>query len=594
MTPSGRSIVLYFLRPYPRLFQAMVFMAVLTSVCEAVNIAAFFPVFQALFEGKDHSMGGGLIGAMSLMWKTLAFRDPVISAVVLLIGITLLKCLLVIGRETLIAYASGTMQRDMKDRLMQCYANYPYEFFIDEKHGKLTYTVTGAGQRVGVLLRRIPQFLADLLKVLAIVGLLLTVEPRMTAALALVAVGYPWLIQRLARQVSYRIGKGRATAGMEQVHTVHEFLQGIRHMLIYRAQRAWLDRFHRFADAQRVFTIKDSIWLEVPRSVTEFVLVVVILGFIAVSKMLSPSQFMESLSVVGVFTVALFQIFPALSNMGSTWMEIVGLMPDVELVYHTLTSRELRRQGGLRHFHSLQQRVVFDRVTFAHRGRSVLLNELSLVIERGRVTALVGPSGSGKTTIVHLLLGLFEPTTGRILVDGVDLGEYETGSWWEHIGFVSQDPFISNATVRENILFGRTGYSQHTVEQAAKIANAHGFVTALPQDYDTVVGERGMKLSGGQQQCLAITRAILHDPDILIFDEATSSLDTESERMVQGAIDAISKNRTVLIIAHRLSTVRHADKIVVLDRGRIVEEGAHEELIREHGRYFELVASSHA
>jgi subfamily B ATP-binding cassette protein MsbA len=194
--------------------------------------------------------------------------------------------------------------------------------------------------------------------------------------------------------------------------------------------------------------------------------------------------------------------------------------------------------------------------------------------------------------MVNLILGFFEPSEGHILIDGVPLHEYRLETWLRRIGFVSQDPFIYHATIAANIKFGRNGFSWQSVRKAAEIANAQEFISELPQGYEAVVGDRGMKLSGGQQQRIAIARAVLHDPEILIFDEATSSLDTISEKLVQQAIENISKGRTVIIIAHRLSTIRHADKIVVLDQGRVIEEGTHQELLGGHGRYFELVALS--
>jgi len=217
---------------------------------------------------------------------------------------------------------------------------------------------------------------------------------------------------------------------------------------------------------------------------------------------------------------------------------------------------------------------------------------VNLTIEKGKVTAIVGSSGAGKTTLINLILGFYETSGGRVTIDGLPLQEYKLETWLSKIGFVSQDPFIYHSTVANNILFGRNGHSMDSVLRAARIANAHGFITELPQGYDTIVGDRGMKLSGGQQQRIAIARAILDDPELLMLDEATSSLDSVSERVVQEAIDNVAKDRTVLIIAHRLSTIRYADKIIVLDKGQVVEEGSHRELISIQGHYSRLVASS--
>ena len=207
------------------------------------------------------------------------------------------------------------------------------------------------------------------------------------------------------------------------------------------------------------------------------------------------------------------------------------------------------------------------------------------------MTAIVGPSGAGKTSIVNLILGLFEPTQGRITVDGIPVHEFKQDSWLQKIGFVSQDPFLYHSSIADNIRFDRDGHSIEAISEAAKTANAHGFISELPQGYDTIVGDRGMTLSGGQQQRLAIARAMLESPEILIFDEATSSLDTISEKLVQDAIDKVATDRTVIIIAHRLSTIRHADRIIVIDNGQVIEEGSHQELLRSNGHYSRLVAT---
>jgi len=272
-------------------------------------------------------------------------------------------------------------------------------------------------------------------------------------------------------------------------------------------------------------------------------------------------------------------------------MEILSLMGDAEGVHRALTQTKPRRTGGSRVAPSLETALAFEDVSFAYPGKGLLLDRLRVTFEKGKVTAIVGPSGSGKTTIVNLALGFLEPGTGRILVDGVELCEYSLETWRRRIGFVSQDPFVYHGTVADNIALGRSGRSRQATQRAAEIANAHGFITELPEGYDTFVGDRGMKLSGGEQQRIAIARAVLDDPEILIFDEATSSLDTEAEKLVQRAIETISRDRTVILVAHRLSTVRYADKIIVLEKGRIAEEGTHCQLLDSHGRYFELVAS---
>jgi ATP-binding cassette subfamily B protein len=236
-------------------------------------------------------------------------------------------------------------------------------------------------------------------------------------------------------------------------------------------------------------------------------------------------------------------------------------------------------------------RVTFERVTFAYDGVRQVLKGVSFDVAPGELIGLVGSSGGGKTTIVNLIARFYDVTGGAVRIDGVDVRSLETGHFRRQIGMVLQDPYLFHGTVLENIRYGLPGAALDEVVAAAQAANAHDFVCKLPHGYDTVVGERGHTLSGGERQRVSIARAILHDPRILILDEATSSVDTRTERLIQQAFDQLLEGRTSFVIAHRLSTIRHADQVLMLKDGQIVERGTHEELLAQQGAYYELYMS---
>ena len=235
------------------------------------------------------------------------------------------------------------------------------------------------------------------------------------------------------------------------------------------------------------------------------------------------------------------------------------------------------------------EEIRFEDVSFEYRAGTPVIEGLSLVVPGGSVTALVGPSGAGKTTVTDLVARFHDPTSGRILLNGVDLRDFKLRSYRGLLGLVQQEVFLFDGSVRENVAYGRPGASDEEVRDAARRANAEEFILRLPNGYDTLVGERGVKLSGGQRQRLSIARALLADPAILILDEATSSLDSESERLIQAGMKELLRDRTTFVIAHRLSTIRDADRIVVLDRGKIREAGTHAELMRRGGTYRAMV-----
>jgi ABC-type multidrug transport system fused ATPase/permease subunit len=255
----------------------------------------------------------------------------------------------------------------------------------------------------------------------------------------------------------------------------------------------------------------------------------------------------------------------------------------------------MRQKSGEREFQGFSKELALERASFSYDdengGERPVLDNISLRVPRGQLIAIVGASGAGKSTVADMILGFHEPSSGRVTIDGAPLTDFDITSYRRRLGYVPQESVLFNTSIRENLLWARETATSDQVEQACRQANAHDFIQELPNDYDTVVGDRGVRLSGGQCQRIALARAILMQPELLILDEATSALDTESERLIQAAIERIAETTTVIAIAHRLSTIARADYVYVIDRGRIVEKGAYKDLLRIDGFFRRMVAT---
>jgi subfamily B ATP-binding cassette protein MsbA len=479
--------------------------------------------------------------------------------------------------------------RDVRDAVYTHLQRLPLVFFARTKVGQIiSRVISDTTQVKAVITTLVTQSFQSAALVLAYIAVLLSTSLRLTLIALIVAPLVVGALQPLLK----RLRRGYRRLGDdygEMTSVLQEAVTGVRLVKSFGAEPyeegRFLEASNRYSDG--LMRITRVAFLSQP--ITEFLGTLVAVAILWIgARMVLVGHTLQSAQLITflVIVMRLLQPLKQLSQVPTTAQQALAASDRLFEILDAKT--ELMTDTGIRTVDGFHDAVVFENVSFAYESEPVLI-DVDFTARKGEVLALVGPSGAGKSTLVDLIPRFYEPTAGRICVDGVDARDIKLSSLRSLTGIVSQDTVLFNDTVRNNIAYGTAGrFTEAQIVAAARAANAHGFVSELPQGYDTILGERGIRLSGGQRQRIAIARALLIDPPILILDEATSALDTESERLVQEAIDRLLAGRTVFVIAHRLSTIIHADQILVLDRGRVVERGTHQELLSRRGAYFRL------
>ena len=473
-------------------------------------------------------------------------------------------------------------------RLLACYLQRPYEFFLSRNSTELGKNVLAEVRDVviGVLSPGM-QVLASSLLCLFILVLLMAVDPMIALAITAVLGGVYGLVYLAARRRLLEVGAQQVEANTLKYRFAGEALSGIKDLKILGKEWVFLERYAQQARRHAAANVSAGVIAQLPRHALEIIAFGGIL-LIVLSSLRSEQEVAKVVPILSVYAFAGYRLLPALQNIFSGVSSVRVGLPRLEVLHEDLlhgTGADTEGPGtGALLPLPLRQSLMVEEVGFRYQGtKEAVLNGFSLEVLPNTSIGLVGPTGSGKTTAVDLILGLLAPTSGRLLVDGAELTGERLRRWQRNLGYVPQQIFLSDDSIARNIAFGvpEAEVDLDAVHRAARIANLHQFVeNELPEGYDTVIGERGVRLSGGQRQRIGIARALYSNPEVLIMDEATSALDGVTEEAVMDALRTLSGTKTVILIAHRLTTVKECDVIYLMERGRIVNQGTYQDLLK--------------
>ena len=566
-----------FLTLYPRHFGLLFLLLVVEGAVAALSVMSLVPLADFMLDpelAKPSRITQIVIGGLT----GLALHPTFVTLGSLFVSFNFLRGALEVAIRYAILRIKYAVSRGLVGDALHTFFRARWEFFSGSDQGRLLNTMNRELSTIGETLGHLATLLAQIVQlgIYLAVPLWLNAQLTLTALVLALIFGSPFM---LLHRISYRLGKSNTETGNLAMGILSELLGAARLILGFGRQEEarvrYLDAFDRHT---RVTLRSQTLATAVPRFFQPMAMlaIVIALGFAV--------QQQERISELAAVMWSLLAAMPILSALLQGNISISNFLPSYEqLVSLRMSAAVVIEFQGDRKFLRLYKGIELKNLSFTYPGRAQTLMDVSLHVRKGQMTALVGQSGSGKSTVTDLVLGLQIPDKGQVLIDGLPLSEWQLNSFRERVGYVPQDPQLFHSTIRENLLWAFETASEHDLWDALQLANAAAFVKELPQGIDTVVGDRGVRLSGGQRQRIALARALLRKPEILILDEATSALDSESEWFIQQSIEQVAHHTTILIVAHRLSTIARANHVYVLSQGRIAEEGTYLELSAKSG-----------
>ncbi len=499
--------------------------------------------------------------------------------------------------KNLFLYLSYRVLIPMRNRIMTNFREdlydkiliLPVSYFTDQRKGDMMSRMSNDMNEIEwCVIGTLEGLIKDPLNILIVLAFLIFLSPMLSLVMLVLLPVAGFILGRVGRTLKRQSGEAQEQQGL-LLSILDETLGGLRVVKAFNAEKLMRNRFFGTNNLLNKLRIQMAFRRDLASPMSEFLGVMIFSCILWIggqmvfdNKLLSSEAFITYLAVF-------YQIIQPSKSLSQAFYNMRRGAAAIERIENVLTAPlAVKEADNPRHLHSFEKAIEFKNVTFKYDDITILDN-INLIVEKGKTVALVGSSGAGKSTLADLVPRFHDATTGELLIDGVNIKEYSLLSLRDQMGIVTQEPILFNDSIASNIALGNPVADIDEIEQAARVANAHDFIMQKEENYQTNIGDRGSKLSGGERQRVTIARAVLKNPPILILDEATSSLDTESERLVQDAINKMMANRTSIVIAHRLSTIRHADEIIVLQKGRIVERGTHDTLIAQNGFYKKLV-----